>query len=101
MNKVGLGNFNMLSKEPSVSVADVQRVRRQRRLARSEEEHAAVREHMRDLAGNLKARPRESTNLLKISGITVIVLGLIIGGVLFYAADLVWPMWLTFWESLS
>ena len=94
MNKVGLDNFNMLSKEPSVSVADVQRVRRQRRLARSEEEHAAVREHMRDLAGNLKSKPRESTNLLKISG-------LIIGGVLFYAADLVWPMWLTFWESLS
>ncbi|MGP6174286.1 hypothetical protein [Corynebacterium sp. A21] len=99
MNKVSLRNFNMLGKEASVSVADVQRVRRQRRLAQTDQEHADVRAHMRDLSGGLRAKPRANTKLLKISGISVIVLGLIISGVLFYVADLVWPMWRALMES--
>lgn len=89
MNKINLGAFKISSKEPSVPVADVQRIRRQRRLAKSEEEYRAVRSHMRDLAGDLKSRTIPNAKLLKITGIVIIVLGLIIGGVLAYAAFLV------------
>lgn len=101
MNKMDPRNWRIPGTDTSVSVADVQRVRRQRRLAQTEEEHATVRVHMRDLAGDLKAKPRSNVNLLKNSGIAVIVLGLIIGGVLFYSADLAWPLWRAFMESLS
>lgn len=100
MNKVSLRNFNMLGKEASVSVADVQRVRRQRRLAQTDQEHADVRAHMRDLSGGLRAKPQSSTKLLKISGIAVIVLGLIIGAVLFYATFSVWPAYVEHVEDL-
>src|SRR5690625_7663817 len=85
MDQINLGRFRVPSKEPSVSVADVQRVRRQRRLAQTEQEYSTVRSHMRDLASDLKSEPKKNTELLKMSGIAVIVLGLIIGGLLFYA----------------
>lgn len=91
MNQANLKN---LGRKSSISVADVQRVRRQRRLAQTEQEHADVRAHVRDLVGDVKSKPRKNTQLLRISGIAVIVLGLIIGIALFYVADLVWPMWL-------
>ena len=87
MNQINLGRFKVPSKEPSVSVADVQRVRRQRRLAQTEQEYSTVRSHMRDLASDLKSEPRKNTELLKISGIAVIVLGLIMGIVLVYATS--------------
>lgn len=38
---------------------------------------------MRDLASDLKSEPKKNTELLKMSGIAGIVLGLIIGGLLF------------------
>ena len=44
---------------------------------------------MRDLAGELKSRPTTNSRLSKISGIAIIVLGLIIGSVLFYAASFI------------
>lgn len=99
MNQINLGRFRAPSKEPSVSVADVQRVRRQRRLAQTEQEYSTVRSHMRDLAGDLKSEPRRNAELLKISGIAVIVLGLIIGGLLFYATFLIWPSYLEHLEE--
>lgn len=89
MNQVSPRGSKLLNKEPLVSVSDVQRIRRQRRLAQTEEEYSTVRSHMRDLASDLKSKPTTNTKLLKITGITVIVLGIIIGGVLAYAASVV------------
>lgn len=70
-------------------MADVQRVRRQRRLAQTEEEYSQVRLQIRDLAGELKSKPTSDSQLLRISGIVTIVLGLIMGAVLFYAASFI------------
>lgn len=70
-------------------MADVQRVRRQRRLAQTEEEYSQVRLQIRDLAGELKSKPTSNSQLLRISGIVTIVLGLIMGAVLFYAASFI------------
>lgn len=89
MNQVSPRGSKLLNKEPLVSVSDVQRIRRQRRLAQTEEEYSTVRSHMRDLASDLKSKPTTNTKLLKITGITVIVLGIIIGVVLAYAASVV------------
>ena len=89
MNRTNTESFKPSSKDPTPSVADVQRVRRQRRLAQTEEEYSEVRSHMRDLAGELKSRPTTNSRLSKISGIAIIVLGLIIGSVLFYAASFI------------
>lgn len=100
MNQINLGRLRAPSREPSVSVADVQRVRRQRRLAQTEQEYSTVRSHMRDLASDLKSEPKKNTELLKMSGIAVIVLGLIIGGLLFYATSLIWPGFLEHVEDL-
>lgn len=97
MELANLRNLKNLGKESLVSPADVERVRRQRRAAHTEEEHAEVRAHVRDLASNLRSKPQTNTQLLKISGIAVITLGLIMGTVLFYVAGLVWP---SFAESL-
>ena len=91
MELANLRNLKNLGKESSVSAADVERVRRQRRAAQTEEENAEVRTHVRDLASNLRSKPQTNTQLLKISGIAVIILGLIMGAVLFYVAGLVWP----------
>jgi hypothetical protein len=89
MNQVSPRGSKLLNKEPLVSVSDVQRIRRQRRLAQTEEEYSTVRSHMRDLASDLKSKPTTNTKLLKITGITVIVLGIIIGVALAYAASVV------------
>lgn len=70
-------------------MADVQRVRRQRRLAQTEQEYSQVRLQIRDLAGELKSKPTSDSQLLRISGIVTIVLGLIMGAVLFYAASFI------------
>lgn len=55
---------------------------------------------MRDLASDLKSEPKKNTELLKMSGIAVIALGLIIGGLLFYATSLIWPGFLEHVEDL-
>lgn len=44
---------------------------------------------MRDLASDLKSKPTTNTKLLKITGIAVIVFGLIIGAILAYTASIV------------
>lgn len=81
--------LNSSSSESLVSVADIQRVRRQRRLAQTEEEYGEVRSHMRAISGELKIKPTGNSQLLKISGIVIIVLGLIMGAALFYAASFI------------
>lgn len=72
------------SKQSAVSVADVQRIRRQRRSAQTEQEHGAVRSLLRDLAGDLRTAPATNTKLLKAYGIAIIVFGLLAGGLLLY-----------------
>lgn len=89
MNQINLRRFRAPSRGPSVSVADVQRVRRQRRLAQTEQEYSTVRAHMRDLASDLQSKPTTNAKLLKFSGIAVIALGLIMGIVLVYAASFI------------
>ena len=90
-------NLKNLGKESLVSPADVERVRRQRRAAHTEEEHAEVRAHVRDLASNLRSKPQTNTQLLKISGIAVIIIGMIMGAVILYVAGLVWPIFMEEW----
>lgn len=77
----------------SVSVADVERIRRQRRLASTDDEHAAVRAHLRELAGNVKPEDGSNSQYLKNVGIALIVIGLIVGIVLFYAAFATAPIY--------
>lgn len=89
MKQFNLGGLKIPTKEPSVSVADVQRARRQRRLAQTEQEYITVRSHMRDLASDLKSKPTTNAKLLKISALSVITLGMIMGIVLVYAASVV------------
>lgn len=74
--------------QPSISALDVQRVRRQRRLAKTEEEYGAVRAQMRDLAGELRSTPVRDTKLMRIAGIMIIVIGVIAGALLFYGVYL-------------
>lgn len=90
-------NMNPVSRRKSahiqttISVEDVERVRRQRRLAKTEEEYADVRSQMRDLVSELRSTPERSPQLKRIAGIIILVIGLIVGALLFYAAYLVWP----------
>lgn len=90
-------NMNPVSRRKSahiqttISVEDVERVRRQRRLAKTEEEYADVRSQMRDLVSELRSTPERSPQLKRIAGIIILVVGLIVGALLFYAAYLLWP----------
>lgn len=77
--------------QPLISALDVQRVRRQRRLAKTEEEYSAVRAQMRDLAGELRSTPVRSPKLMRITGIIIIIVGIIAGALIFYGAYLLWP----------
>lgn len=74
--------------QPSISALDVQRVRRQRRLAQTEEEYSAVRAQMRDLAGELRSTPVRDTKLMRIAGIMIIVIGITTGTLLIYGVYL-------------
>ncbi|GAB2514610.1 hypothetical protein [Corynebacterium atrinae] len=74
----------------SVSVADVERIRRQRRQVMTEAEQADVRMHLRNLVGDIQEKPSSNARYLKNTGIALIAIGLIIGLALFYAADLAW-----------
>lgn len=90
-------NMNPVSRRKSahiqttISVEDVERVRRQRRLAKTEEEYSDVRSQMRDLVSELRSTPERSSQLTRIAGIIILVVGLIVEALLFYAAYLLWP----------
>lgn len=95
-------NMNPVSRRKSaqiqttISVEDVERVRRQRRLAKTEEEYADVRSQMRDLVSGLRSAPERSPQLKRITGIIILVVGLIVGALLFYTAYLVWPAYVEY-----
>lgn len=83
-----LSQIKSAQAQPSISALDVQRVRRQRRLAQTEEEYSAVRAQMRDLAGELRSTPVRDTKLMRIAGIMIIVIGIITGTLLIYGVYL-------------
>ena len=82
-----------------ISVADVQRVRRQRRLAKTEEEYSTVRSQMRDLVGELRSTPTQNSVLIRIAGIIILVIGVTVGALLFYSAYRLWPGFAEFMED--
>ncbi|MGJ4050592.1 hypothetical protein ACN4DP_05765 [Corynebacterium macclintockiae] len=86
-----LSRLKSPQEQPSISALDVQRIRRQRRLAQTEEEYSAVRAQMRDLAGELRSTPVRSPKLMRITGIIIIIVGIIAGALIFYGAYLLWP----------
>lgn len=83
-----LSQLKSAQAQPSISALDVQRVRRQRRLAKTEEEYSAVRAQMRDLAGGLRSTPVRDAKLMRIAGIMIIVIGIITGALLIYGVYL-------------
>ena len=91
MNLNPVARFKSGQAPATISVKDVERVRRQRRLAKTEEEYSDVRSQMRDLVAELRSTPERSPQLKRIAGIIILVVGLIVGALLFYAAYLVWP----------
>jgi len=99
MIKIGLGKLPSLGGEALVSVADVERIRRQRRQALTEAEQTEVRMHLRNLVGDIQVKPSSNARLLKNTGIALIVIGLVVGFALFYAANLTWPTYLQFLDS--
>ena len=54
MNLNPVARFKSAQAQPTISVEDVERVRRQRRLAKTEEECSDVRSQMRDLVAELR-----------------------------------------------
>lgn len=99
MIKISLGKLPSPGGEALVSVADVERIRRQRRQVLTATEHTEVRMHLRDLVGDIQAKPSSNARLLKNTGIALIVIGLIVGLALFYTANLTWPSYLRFLDS--
>lgn len=85
--------------QPSISASDVQRVRRQRRLAKTEEEYSVVRSQMRELSGELRSTPVRSSELIRVTGIIILLTGAIVGTLLFYSAYLIWPGFVEFLEN--
>lgn len=100
MNLNPLTRAKSVQAQPSISVEDVERVRRQRRLAKTEEEHSAVRSQMRDLVGELRSTPVRNSKLTRIAGIIILVIGVIVGALLFYSAYLLWPHFVEHVEGL-
>lgn len=86
-----LSQIKSAQAQPSISALDVQRVRRQRRLAKTEEEYSAVRSQMRYLAGELRSTPVRDPKLMRIAGTMIIFVGIIAGALIFYGAYLLWP----------
>ena len=91
MNLNSLARAKSVQVKPSISVEDVERVRRQRRLAKTEEEYSTVRSQMRDLVGELHSTPVRNPKLTRITGVLILVIGVIVGALLFYGAYLLWP----------
>ena len=92
-----LWNLGGPAEGTSVSVADVERIRRQRRRASTDAEHAEVRTHLRTLAGDVRSEPRSHSMFLKNAGIALIVIGLVVGLILFSVAGAMWPTY-AFWN---
>lgn len=99
MIKISLGKLGRPSGEAPISVADVERIRRQRRQIMTESEHADVRTHIRNLVGDIQAKPSSNARYLKNAGIALTIVGLVAGLLLFYAAGLMWPAYLEFVKS--
>lgn len=91
MNLNPVARFKSTQAQPTISVEDVERVRRQRRLAKTEEEYSDVRSQMRDLVAELRSTPVRSSRSMRIAGVLVLVIGIIVGALLFYGAYLLWP----------
>lgn len=91
MNLNPMARLKSAQAQPTISVEDVERVRRQRRLAKTEEEYSDVRSQMRDLVAELRSTPVRSPKTTKIAGVIILVIGIIVGALLFYGAYLLWP----------
>lgn len=46
---------------------------------------------MRDLVGELHSTPVRNPKLTRITGVLILVIGVIVGALLFYGAYLLWP----------
>lgn len=46
---------------------------------------------MRDLVGELRSTPEQNSKLMRIAGIIILVVGIVVGALLFYSAYLLWP----------
>ncbi|MDV2429045.1 hypothetical protein RAE06_09110 [Corynebacterium tuberculostearicum] len=68
MNLNPVARFKSAQTQPTISVKDVERVRRQRRLAKTEEEYSDVRSQMRELVAELRSTPERSPQLKRIAG---------------------------------
>lgn len=101
MIKISLGKFGSPGGDSPVSVADVERIRRQRRQVMTEAEHADVRAQLRNLVGGVQAKPSSNARFLKNTGIALIIIGLIVGLTLFYTADATWPAYLRYMENFD
>lgn len=66
MIKISLGKLGRPSGEAPISVADVERIRRQRRQVMTEAEHTDVRVHLRNLVGDIQTKPSSNARYLKI-----------------------------------
>lgn len=82
MNKSTADGWQNTPQSLAVSVDDVRRIRRQRRLAQSDQEYATVREQIKDLSGHLRSKPESNSRLLELTGKIIIVSGLVIAAVL-------------------
>lgn len=91
MNLNPATRFKSAQTQPTISVEDVERVRRQRRLAKTEEEYSDVRSQMRDLVAELRSTTVRNPKTMKIAGVIILVIGIIVGALLFYGAYLIWP----------
>lgn len=99
MIKISWGKLGRTSGESPISVADVERIRRQRRQVMTEAEHTDVRAHLRNLVGDIQTKPSSNAKFLKNTGIALIIIGLIVGFALFYTANLTWPSYLQYMDS--
>lgn len=99
MNLNPVTRFKSAQTQPMISVEDVERVRRQRRLAKTEEEYNDVRSQMRDLVAELRSTPVRSPRSMRVAGVIVLVIGIIVGALLFYGAYLMWPSFVEYLEE--
>ena len=82
MNKSTADGWQNTPQSSAVSVDDVRRIRRQRRLAQSDQEYATVRERIKDLSGHLRSKPESDSRPLELTGKIIIGFGLVIAAVL-------------------
>ncbi|PAT15874.1 MULTISPECIES: hypothetical protein [unclassified Corynebacterium] len=99
MNLNPMARLKSAQTQPTISVEDVERVRRQRRLAKTEEEYSDVRSQMRDLVAELRSTPVRNPKTTKIAGVIILIIGIIVGALLFYSAYLLWPDFMEYVEE--